>query len=129
MWPFKKKELASVVAPEIDSFIAMLKGLIFDSGVPGISGAKVVVTGGLSLLEGFLEKMERELGLSVKMGIPKNAADIPLSQAPAFAPAIGLLHWQAHAPEGSIVSKLPAESKNKIAKLIDYVTNLYHDYF
>ena len=127
--PFRKKELAAVVAPEIDRFVGMLTRLVSDSGISGLSGAKIVVTGGLSLLEGLLEKMEGDMGQSVKMGIPQKAGDIPLSQAPSYAAAIGLLLCQTRRQETFLGLKVPAESKNKISKLIDYVTNLYHDYF
>ncbi len=126
---FRKKELAAVVAPEIDRFVGMLRGFITESGVSGLSGAKIVVTGGLSLLEGLLEKMESDMGQSVKMGIPRQSGDIPLSQAPSYAAAIGLLLSQAQRHETFLGLKVPAESKNKISKFIDYVTNLYHDYF
>jgi cell division ATPase FtsA len=127
--PFRKKELAAVVAPEIDRFVNVLKRLISDSGISGLSGAKIVVTGGLSLLEGLLEKMESDMGQAVKMGIPQKAGDIPLSQAPSYAGAIGLLLCQAQRQEMFLGLKVPTESKNKVSKFIDYVTNLYHDYF
>ena len=59
----KKKELVLAIQPEVDKFIVLLKSVVFESGVSGMAGAKVVVTGGLSLLEGLLEKMEHDLGL------------------------------------------------------------------
>lgn len=124
----KKKELALSIQPEIDKFLGMLKNMIFESGVADISAARVVVTGGLSLLEGLLEKMETVLGLSVRMGVPRNLKDIPSSQAPAYACAIGLLQMQqkAFADRGFL---LKSKSKNKLNRLIDYVANLYQDYF
>lgn len=124
----KKKELASIVGPEVDNFIAMLKGLIFDSGVHGISGCRIVATGGLSLLEGLLEKMELDLGLPVKMGKPDGLPDLPLSKVSAYTGAIGLLYMQKKSRIG-IGANLQAKGKNKFARAMDYITTLYQDYF
>jgi cell division protein FtsA len=125
--PVKARELAAVVLPEVDRFISMMKSSIFECGVPSVSGAKIVVTGGLSLLEGLLEKMEKDIGLSVRMGIPKDSGDIPVSQSPAYASAIGLLSLKAQSAAAN--SLLPQESRNMVGRAIDYVKHLYQDYF
>ena len=124
----KKKELVGITLPEIEKFIGTLKSIIFECGVTGVSGMPIVVTGGLSLLEGLLEKMERDLGYPVKMGIAKGLQDVPASKAPAYASAIGLLYMQRDV-FARIGPKLQAEGKNKLAKILDYITNLYQDYF
>ena len=126
--PIRKKDLALVIQPEIDKFIGMLKSIIFEKESANPSGARIVVTGGCSLLEGLLEKMEHDLGLPVKMGITKRISDIPVSKAPAYASAIGLLYLQK---ENYIDNrlKLQAQGKNKIARVLDYITTLYQDYF
>ncbi len=124
----KKKELVLAIQPEVDKFIVLLKSVVFESGVSGMAGAKVVVTGGLSLLEGLLEKMEHDLGLVVKMGIIKKAGNLPFSQAPAYAAAIGLLHLQRDSYQ-EMGLRLKAQGTNKIARVIDYISNLYQDYF
>lgn len=126
--PIKKKELAGIVQPEIDRFVVMLKDFISQSGVEGIAASRIVVTGGVSLLEGLLEKMERDLGMPVSLGLTKGHSNMPLSRAPAYACAIGLLHLQndAYSARGH---KLQGEGKNRLSKMVDYVVNLYQDYF
>lgn len=126
--PIKKKELIAITLPEIDKFIGMLKSLVFESGVAGTTGIQIVATGGLSLLEGLLEKMEQELGLPVKMGTPRGITDIPVSKAPAYASAIGLLNLQRDAYQKTGL-KFQAQGKNKITRIVDYITTLYQDYF
>lgn len=126
--PVRKKELISVIAPEIDKFIAMLKSVIFENGSGSTAAAKIIVTGGVSVLEGLLEKMEHDLGLPVKMGIAKGLGNIPATKAPAYASAIGLLYLQRDALQKDAVL-LGSEGRNKLAKVIDYITNLYQDYF
>ena len=126
--PIKKKELTSIASPEIDKFTATLKSIIFDSGVPGIAGFRIITTGGLSLLEGLLEKMETDIGLPVKMGIIRGSAALPISKVPAYAGAIGLLYMHKDL-QNRIGFNLQAQGKNKLSRVVDYVTNLYQDYF
>jgi cell division protein FtsA len=125
--PMKSKELAAVVLPEIDKFTAMIKSAIFESGVASISGAKVIVTGGLSLLEGLLEKMEKDIGLSVRLGVPKEDDALAVSQSPSYASAMGLLSLKAQAI--GTPSFLPQESRHVVGRAIDYIKHLYQDYF
>ncbi len=126
--PIKKKELVSIVTPELSNFTAMLKNIIFDSGVSGIGGFRIVTTGGLSLLEGLLEKMESDLGLPVSMGIIKGLADLPISKVPAYAGSVGLLYMHK-VIQNKIGFNISEQGKNKISRIIDYITNLYQDYF
>jgi cell division protein FtsA len=125
--PIKKKELLSITGPELDKFIATLRSVIFNCGLDNVSGMPVVATGGLSLLEGLLEKMERDLGLSVKLGLVKNLQDVPASQGPAVAAALGLLCRQRD--QYRKTDLLTANGKNKVTKIVDYFVNLYQDYF
>ncbi|MFH0941321.1 MAG: cell division protein FtsA [Candidatus Omnitrophota bacterium] len=126
--PVKKQDLSRVCQPEIDRFIAMLKGTIFESKDMGFPAMPVVVIGGLSQLEGLLEKMERDLGLSVNMGLAKGLGDISPTKASAYASALGLLYLRKDYHLGAAL-KLRCQGKNKLAKALDYVTNLYQDYF
>lgn len=126
--PLKKKELALIVLPEIDKFTATLKSVILDSGVPGIHGSSIIATGGLSLLEGLLEKMERDLGLPVHMGLSKGLCGLSFSQMPAYVAAIGLLRLQKESQD-RIGNNLKAQGKNKLSRAVDYISHLYQDYF
>jgi cell division protein FtsA len=125
--PVKAMELAAVVLPETDKFVALMKSAICECQEMSLSGAKVVVAGGLSLLEGLLEKMEKDIGLPVKMGIPKESGDIPVSQSPAYASAMGLLSLKART--AGAASLIPQESRNMVGRAVDYVKHLYQDYF
>jgi cell division protein FtsA len=125
----KKGELAGVISPEIDKFLELLKEAIFNSGIENISSFGVVVVGGLSLLEGLLERMERTLGLSVRLGLPGGeAGQIALSHAPLYASAVGLLEIQLQDYRRSRFL-FAAQQKGPWRKLADYLADLYHDYF
>lgn len=126
--PIRKKELYSLILPEIEKFITTLKSVVLESGVDGIAGMPVVVTGGLSLLGGLLEKMEHDLGMPVKMGLVKGSNDIPATKAPAYAAAIGLLYMKRDSYQTNIL-KIQSQGKNKVGRMFDYLVNLYQDYF
>ncbi|MDD5019368.1 MAG: cell division protein FtsA [Candidatus Omnitrophica bacterium] len=123
-----KKSLAAAIAPEIDKFLEMLRSAIMESGVENIVSSRVVVVGGLSLLEGLLEKMERVLSLPVRLGLPKELGHLSLSCAPIYASAMGLLELQLDDYRKSSFL-LQANNKGPWCKLADYLADLYHDYF
>lgn len=124
----KKIELAGAIAPEIDKFLELLKDAIFNNGIENIGSFNVVVVGGLSLLEGLLERMERKIGLAVRLGLPKEVGRIALSQAPLYASAMGLLEMQLQDYRRSHFF-LRAQQKGPWHKLAGYLADLYHDYF
>lgn len=124
----KKRELVSLISPELDKFTAMLKGAIAECGCADAARNQVVAIGGLSLLEGFLEKMERDLGQSVRLGIPRGFRDTPPARAATYASAIGLLYWQQKLAQKSFLA-LSSQGKNQFARAFDYLTHLYQDYF
>ncbi|MFA5038481.1 MAG: cell division protein FtsA [Candidatus Omnitrophota bacterium] len=124
----KKAELAGVIAPEIEKFLETLKSRIAESGLERVLSYKVVVVGGLSLQEGLLEKMERALGMPVRLGLPRSLNQTSLSQAPLYASAVGLLEMQL---EDHRRRSFPSQAQDKAPwrKLGDYLADLYHDYF
>lgn len=126
--PVKKKELVSVILPELDRFTDSLRRIIFDCGVSDIKQYNIVVTGGMGLLSGLLEKIERDLELPVKLGLIKTQSDISRTKAPAYAAAVGLIDIQQEALNNTGL-KFQVQGKNKLSRAIDYVTSLYQDYF
>ncbi|MGE5280140.1 MAG: cell division FtsA domain-containing protein, partial [Deltaproteobacteria bacterium] len=124
--PLPKKELADVVVTEIDKFAVLARDAVVESAsaCPGMS---VVATGGLSLVEGLLEKLEGDLALSVRLGAPRGMAHIPVSVSVACAAAAGMLFETL--PSGDGQPLLLQESRNKVARLVESLRHLYQDYF
>ncbi|MFH1692616.1 MAG: cell division protein FtsA [Candidatus Omnitrophota bacterium] len=124
----KKRQLNEIVLPEIEKFIGMLKSAIEVSVLTDMTGVQVVVTGGMSLLEGLLERIENGIGLPVKMGVVRGLQDIPVSKAPSYAAAIGLLYLQKNRYQKTKFMFSP-KGKKSFFDVIDYVKTLYQDYF
>ncbi|MFH1691596.1 MAG: cell division protein FtsA [Candidatus Omnitrophota bacterium] len=124
----KKRQLMEIILPEIENFIDMLKGAIEVDALMDMAGAQIVVTGGLSLLEGLLERIEHGLGLPVKMGVVRGLKDVPASRASSYAAAIGLLNLQKEKHQKNKL-KLILGDRRKFFDVFDYVKTLYQDYF
>lgn len=124
----KKRQLAEVVLPEVEKFIGTLKSVIEVDALIDMTGVQIVVTGGLSLLEGLLERVEHGLGLPVKMGMVRGLQDVPASKVPSYAAAIGLLYLQKERYQKNKLM-FTSGGKRKIFDVINYVKALYQDYF
>jgi len=125
--PVSKIELLDVVVAEMDKFVAMAHDAVTES-VAANPGMSVVVTGGLSLVEGLLEKLEKDLSLPVRLGVPRGMAHIPVSRSVTSAAAAGLIALSC--PSAGIApSLLFEESKSKVTRWVDTFRHLYQDYF
>lgn len=124
----KKCELVSVITPETERFLEMLKSRIAESGIEQVSSFNVVVVGGSSLLEGLLERMEKVLSMPVRLGLPKSLSQSSMPQAPMYASAVGLLEMQL---QEHMRTNFLAQAQDKAPwrKLSDYLSDLYKDYF
>lgn len=124
----KKLELARIVLPEIEKFVDVLKDFIEANALKDMIGAQVVVSGGLSLLEGLLERIESGLKLPVKIGALKGIQDISVSRAPSYAAAVGLLYLEKERYQKSqFLFKIGA--KRSFFDMVEYFKALYQDYF
>lgn len=105
--------LVGIIRPRMEEIFEMIRGKIEMSGVEGLTGRRVVITGGASQLMGVRELAGRMLGKQVRLSRPKPVAGLAEAvSGPAFSTAIGMLNYvmdkpleeqlyqQAHAPKG-----------------------------
>ena len=124
--PVSKKDLLAVVVAEMNNFIALLHDAVAESPAKTSSGMSVVVTGGLSLVEGLLEKLEQDLSLPVRLGVPRGLGKVSVSLSVTCAAAVGLaLRTSAAAGEAPFLQA----SKGRVARLVDSLKQMYQDYF
>jgi len=126
--PVSKKDLVGVVVSEMDRFVALLHDAVAESHAVTRPGTSVVVTGGLSLVEGLLEKLEQDLALPVRLGVPRGMAHTPVSLSVTCAAAAGLVQRRRSAVPGQEPFLLQ-EPRNKVVRLVDSIRHLYQDYF
>ena len=126
--PVSKRDLLAAVVSEMDKFVSLLHDAVAESPAVTRPGMSVVVTGGLSLVEGLLEKLEQDLALPVRLGVPRGMAHMPVSRSVTCAAAAGLALRCRTAADGQAPFLLQ-EPGNKVARLVDSIKHLYQDYF
>ena len=101
--------IVSIIRPRLEETFELVKDRIDSSGLSRAAGARVVLTGGASLLGGAGEMAARILGRQVRIGRPHGLRGLPDSASgPAFATAAGLLAWSAG--EGRAMHDLDLET-------------------
>jgi len=124
--PIKRKRLSEVIEPNTDQLLKMVKEKLEKSAFRKYFDAGIVVTGGNSLLEGFLEKAESFLGLSVRMGKSKEFS-LSYYKVPIYASVLGLAKLATLAVS---FQTIPILGSKKIAKgMIAHIKDLYQEYF
>jgi cell division protein FtsA len=126
--PVSKRDLAAVVVAEMDKFVALAHDAVAQSGVGSSPGMSVVVTGGPALVEGLLEKLEKDLSLPVRLGVPRGMAHIAVSRSVACAAAAGLVLLSFPTREAA-APLLLSEPKNRVVRWVEGIRHMYQDYF
>ncbi|MBP5857736.1 cell division protein FtsA [Marivibrio halodurans] len=89
-----KSFLVSIIQARIEETFELVKRRLDTSGVAGLAGQRVVLTGGASQLPGVRDVAARALGKQVRLGRPLGIAGLAeATGGPAFATAAGLLHF------------------------------------
>ncbi len=121
-----RRDICEAMEPEVNRLISSLKEKIDKSDYRGLLNSGIVITGGAALLCGFLERLESELGLPVRLAKIKQNA-VPATKAPIYATTIGLLRCgiQSFLDDGSLFNK----GKKGMRGVSNQIKELYHEYF
>ncbi|MFH1201353.1 MAG: cell division protein FtsA [Candidatus Omnitrophota bacterium] len=88
----KHSQVVKAIGPKIDNLAKNIKKKIASSSFRDKLEKGVIITGGMSLLDGFLEMMELKLEMPVKLGIPKDV-EVREFKAPVFSTSVGLVRY------------------------------------
>ena len=122
----KRKKLSEVIEPNTAHLLKLVKERLDRSAYRKYFNSGVVVTGGNSLLYGFLEQAESFLGLPVKMGGVKNFS-LSYYKVPIYASVLGLIKFAAL---GLAADPAGSFSHRKLVKgLTASIKELYQEYF
>jgi cell division protein FtsA len=115
--------VVNIIRPRLEETFEMVKERIDSSGLSRAAGARVVLTGGASLLGGAGEMAARILGRQVRIGRPHGLRGLPDSASgPAFATAAGLLAWAAG--EGRTMHDIDLETTQPAGRFRRFVNFL-----
>ena len=93
--------LTGIIQPRIEETLELVRDRIMASGIAGMVGRRVVLTGGASQLTGARDIAARVLDKQVRLGRPLRVAGLAeATGGPAFAACAGLLVYaRGHQPE------------------------------
>ncbi len=108
-----KSELINIIAPRIEETFEMVGRKLADIGLADNTSHRVVLTGGASQLSGIVDVAEMILDKHVRLGRPKNIANLPETlNNPAFSTALGMLLFGINYSElhpKKIIQKSPSK--------------------
>jgi len=86
--------LVGIMQPRIEEIFEIVRAKIADSGLEGVIGRRVVLTGGASQIPGLKDLAEHVLDKQVRLGKPIRLTGVPDAvSGPAFATVAGLLTY------------------------------------
>lgn len=89
-----RQVLGDILEPRVDEMLELLAIELERIGLCDLLASGVVLTGGTTLLPGFIEKAESILGLPVRHGIPSQIKGLSESLlSPAYATGVGLVQY------------------------------------
>ena len=97
--PVQRSKQVGVIRPRVEEIFEIIRGKLEMSGVAGVAGKRVVLTGGASQLLGVREMASTVLGKQVRLGRPKMVVGLAEAvSGPAFATALGMLQYNIKKP-------------------------------
>ncbi len=94
-----KRNLTAVMQKELELLFSTVGDRLDASGFSGVTGRRVVVTGGTSQSERLRDLASQILGRQVRIGRPEVVSGLPqAAQNPTFSAAVGLLLYVARRP-------------------------------
>lgn len=137
-YPIKRRLISASIERSLTQFFSRLKEKIsLNQSLKGLDYC-VVMVGGTSLLDGFLELAEQVLGVGVRLGIPRVQAAIEdqnkfkvsfSHRAVIYATAIGLIQYGANAARRNKLAIFKSKDNNLITHIAGRVKDIYSEYF
>jgi cell division protein FtsA len=88
--------LCDIIEPRVQEIFALVHDEIANTGYEDLLASGVVVTGGASLLSGIVDVADEELGLPVRLGVPRGIGGlVDVVRSPMYATGVGLVLYGA----------------------------------
>lgn len=134
----QSQRLCEIITYRVDCLLQEIKKALLKLGYKDERICEFVVTGGGSVMEGFLERAEQAFGKQVKMGFLHAIKDQDIQwRSASYATSIGLIHFGLTRP-WSLKNRFSAlankglsrpERFNSITSIISQTRKLYAEYF
>lgn len=119
-----KSELISIITPRVEEIFELVNNKFREYGLADISSHRVVLTGGASQLSGIREVASMVLDKQVRLGKPKNIANLPDNlYNPSFSTCVGLLLFALNYTEkkpNKIVNKPVSSESGMVGSVLSW---------
>ena len=122
-----RSDLIRIIAPRVEEIFELINKKLDLHGLKGKSNHRIVLTGGCSQLPGIRAVANLILDKQVRLGGPRNVADIPehLNNNPIFSTAIGLLVFATNMNnierKPKKINNRPLSEQGKIARIFNWL--------
>jgi cell division protein FtsA len=92
--------LCEIIEPRVEELFGMVQQRLKKTGFEDMFASGVVLTGGTALMEGVQDAAERQLGLPIRRGAPRNIGGLmDVVNSPIYATGVGLVLYGAENAE------------------------------
>ncbi|MEM9206899.1 MAG: cell division protein FtsA [Pseudomonadota bacterium] len=89
--PVPRSSINAIIRPRVEEILELMRDRLKESGALGLTGRRLVLTGGASLQTGMVPLAERILECRARIGRPQQIEGLPeTAHAPPFAAVMGL---------------------------------------
>lgn len=100
-----KSMLINIIQPRVEEMFEMINLKLAEAGLKDVPNHRVVLTGGCSLLSCIREVASEILNKQVRLGLPRNIANIPpYLYDPKYSTVLGMLLFALNAKECPFIS-------------------------
>ena len=122
------QRLYEIIAAKADNLLQEVKKTLSELDYQNQAVEKIIVTGGGSVLEGFLERAEEIFQKRLKIGFLYAVNDHQIqAQSAVYATSVGLIHFGAKFKDKR--TKFLKEKNNPITRMLNRAKGLYQEYF
>lgn len=124
----QSQRLYEIIALKVDCLLQEVKKALLKLDYEGEKITELIVAGGGSIMEGFLERAEKILAKPVKMGFLSAVNDKHIQARSAiYATSIGLIHFGLK--NTTKLSPFSRTKTNSLMHILNRGRNLYEEYF
>ncbi|MBU3934001.1 MAG: cell division protein FtsA [Candidatus Omnitrophica bacterium] len=122
------RQLYEIIALKVEGLLQEIKRALLKLNYEDENIGQIVITGGGSILEGFLERAEQTLGKPVKMGFLSAVKDNRIqAQSALYATSIGLIHSGFKSRDK--LNSFTGAKFDPFMRVFNQARGLYQEYF
>jgi cell division protein FtsA len=123
-----RKDLTQIIDKKLGQLISMIKTDLELAGIISRTGSRIVVCGGMSFMDGIIERLESVMGLPVKLGIMRGfVSNLSGLSNIFYATSIGLVMHILNEQKDDYRAFM--RGKGVLGQVVSKIRSVYEEYF